>query len=152
LRPKPLILTNTVREFPWAGLPTRRCVDFEGWLGWHGDCFGLPDRLLGDTDLVVYHIGSEIRATVRARDPLKVALQRHLDASVVFFSDLRSLMTAARRASAATSISGNLKRIQTVFAQMVLTLSSSGLPPLWRPSGKVSGKWRRQLQKSDVAA
>jgi hypothetical protein len=47
---------------------------------------------------------------------------------------------------------GNLKRIQTVFAPMVLTLSSSGLPPLWRPSGKLSGKWRRQLQKSDVAA
>jgi hypothetical protein len=133
-------------------LPTRRCVDFEGRLGWHGDCFVLPDRLLGDTDLVVYHIGSEIRVTVRARGPLKVALQRHLDASVVFFCDLRSLMTDRKVRVGADVDIGNLKRIQTVFAPMVLTLSSSGLPPLWRPSGKLSGKWRRQLQKSDVAA
>jgi putative DNA primase/helicase len=55
-------------------------VDFEGHtlpraraatrLGWHDDCFVLPDRALGGSDLVVYQTNSEIRAAVRAKGSL----------------------------------------------------------------------------------
>ena len=40
-------------------------------LGWHGDCFVLPDRALGGSDLIVYQTTSEIRAAVRIKGSIE---------------------------------------------------------------------------------
>src|SRR5262249_42813369 len=56
-------------------------VDFEGRilprataatrLGWHGNCFVLPDRALGGTEEVVYQSTSQIRPAIRTRGTLE---------------------------------------------------------------------------------
>jgi putative DNA primase/helicase len=51
------------RELPRARAASR--------LGWHGDCFVLPDRALGGSDLVVYQTTSAIRAAIRQKGSLE---------------------------------------------------------------------------------
>lgn len=56
-------------------------VDFEGRnlprvraatrLGWHGNHFVLPDRVVGGSDIVVFQTTSEIRAAVRSKGSLE---------------------------------------------------------------------------------
>jgi putative DNA primase/helicase len=59
---------SAIVDFEGRSLPRARGVTR---LGWHGDCFVLPDRALGGTDLVVYNTSSEIRAAVRMKGSLE---------------------------------------------------------------------------------
>jgi putative DNA primase/helicase len=59
---------STTVDFDGRELPRARAASR---LGWHGDCFVLPDRALGGSDLVVYQTSSEIRAAVRGKGSLE---------------------------------------------------------------------------------
>jgi putative DNA primase/helicase len=64
---------SAIVDFDGRSLPRVRAVTR---LGWHGDCFVLPDRALGGTDSIAYQTGSEIRAAVRAMSSLEEWQQR----------------------------------------------------------------------------
>src|SRR5262245_57411898 len=53
---------SAIVNFDGRSLPRARAVTR---LGWHGDCFVLPNRALGGTDSIVYQTASDIRAAIR---------------------------------------------------------------------------------------
>jgi putative DNA primase/helicase len=57
------IVDFDARKLPRAKAATR--------LGWHGDCFVLPDHALGSSEVVVYQTSSEIRAAIRESGTLE---------------------------------------------------------------------------------